>query len=62
MEKKEYEPPITIREERGKIRIAYDQVQVDIPQGGPVPSDAPAMVRRIFEACSGDLPGCLRAE
>ena len=62
MEKKEYEPPITICKKNGKIRIAYDRVQVDIPQGGPVPSDAPPMVRRIFEAFTGDLPGSLRAE
>lgn len=62
MEKKEYVPPIKISEEHGKIRIAYDQVQVDIPRDGPVPCDAPPMVRRIFEAFSGDLPGPLRAE
>ncbi len=62
MEDKEYEPPITICEDHGKIRIAYDQVQVDIPPEGPVPSDAPPLVRRIFEAFAGDLPGRLRAE
>lgn len=62
MEKKEYDPPILISETQGKIRISCDQVQVDIPKEGPVPSDAPPMFRRIFEAFTGDLPRPLRAE
>lgn len=62
MEKKEYEPPIVISESDGKIRIAYDEVSVAIPQDGPVPVDAPPLACRIFRALTGDLPGPLRAE
>lgn len=62
MEKKEYEPPIVVSEADGQIHIAYDQVEVDIPQGGPVPSDTPPLACRIFQALMRDLPGRLRAE
>lgn len=62
MEKKEYDPPITICQEQGKIRITCDKIQVDIPPEGPVPNGTPPVIRRIFEAFSGDLPGHLRAE
>jgi hypothetical protein len=62
MEDKEYEPPITISEAGGKIRISYDEIDVDIPQGGPVPAGTPPLACRIFSAFMGDLPGHLRAE
>lgn len=62
MEKKEYEPPIVVTEADGQIHIAYDQVEVEIPQGGPVPSGTPPLACRIFRAVMSDLPGRLRAE
>lgn len=62
MEDKEYEPPIIISGVDGKIRIAYDEVEVNLPKAGPLPADTPPLACRIFEAFMGDLPGHLRAE
>lgn len=62
MEKKEYEPPITVTEKDGEIHISYDQTDVSIPGNGPVPQDTPPLACRIFEALKGDLLGRLRAE
>lgn len=62
MEKKEYVPPITVSGSDGKIHISYDQVEVDIPARGPVPSGTPPLARRVFEAFTCDLSGVLRAE
>ena len=62
MEKKEYEPPITVSEADGKITISYDQTEVSIPENGPVPIGTPPLACRIFNALKCDLPGLLRAE
>lgn len=62
MEKKEFPAPIVISEIEGKIHIVYDQIEVDIPPAGPIPTDTPPLARRIFESFVRDLPSHLRAE
>lgn len=62
VEEKEYEPPIVISEADGQIHISYDQVKVDIPEEGPVPSGTPPLARRVFKALVSDFSGYLRAE
>lgn len=60
--KNKYPPPIIVTEGEGKIHISYDQVEVDFPEEGPAPEDAPPLACRIFKALMSDLPGRLRAE
>jgi len=56
-----YPKPVFVSEADGMMNISYDRVEIGIPSEGPVPEDAPALARKVFEAVK-DLRRPLRAE
>lgn len=58
----EYLPPIIVTHESGRIRIEYDEVITDFPDGAAIPTGAPPLACRIFRALMCDLRAESRAE
>lgn len=61
-DKREYPEPIFVSCKEGRLSIDYDQVHVDIPEGGEISPDAPSLARRVFRAVRADLETGPRAE